>query len=189
MALGCTVVSTITVARLCRFTTPADIAALMLSSSSHSQPSSPWPATIIVSGGLLSLVRVTVQGQSLEGEPVQLERSSLALPVLAPSAWDALTDDELVTRRLVELAAADALTRMHAAAARNEWAAAMLQAMKGIAEGRSRERMMKEAMYSSGKLRSRLVAKDESLLFSVAEESLSVPAYLLRKSSQGKGDV
>ena len=132
--------------------------------------------------------------------------------MIAPGAWDALTDDELVTRRLVELAAAEALTRMRTAAARNdwsavdrllelvvrvqahrgishEWVAAMLQAMKGIAEGRSRERMMKEAMYSSGKLRSRLVAKDESLLFSVAEESLSVPAYLRRKPSQGKGDV
>jgi Ca-activated chloride channel family protein len=162
------------------------------------------PAT----GGLLSVLRVTVQGQSLEGEPVQLERSSLALPVLTPGAWDALPEDELVTRRLVELAAAEALTRMRTAAGRhdwaavdrlleeasrqfagNEWVAAMLQAMKGIAEGRSRERMMKEAMYSSGKLRSRLVAQDEDLQFSAAAESLSVPAYLRRKPSQGKGDV
>lgn len=159
-------------------------------------------------GGLLSALRVTVKGQSLEGESAQLERSSLALPVLVPGAWEALTDDELVTRRLVELAAAEALTRMRAAAGRhdwaavdrlleeasrqfagNEWVAAMLQAMKGIAEGRSRERMMKEAMYSSGKLRSRLVAQDEDLQFSAAAESLSVPAYLRRKPSQGKGDV
>lgn len=159
-------------------------------------------------GGMLSVVRVTVLGQSLEGEPVQLERSSLALPVIGPSAWEALTDDELVTRRLVELAAAEALTRMRAAAARNDWAAvdrlledasrqfagnewvaAMLQAMKGIAEGRSRERIMKEAMYSSGKLRSRLVAQDEDVQFCAAAESVSLPAYLRRKPSQGKGDM
>jgi Ca-activated chloride channel homolog len=159
-------------------------------------------------GNSLSVLRVTVQGQSLEGEPVQLERSGLALPVLAPAAWDALADDELVTRRLVELAAAEALTRMRAAAGRHDWAAvdrmledasrqfagnewvgAMLQAMKGIAESRSRERMMKEAMYSSGKLRSRLVAQDEEVQFCAASESQSVPAYLRRKPSQGKGDV
>ena len=159
-------------------------------------------------GGLLSVLRVTVQGQCLEGEPVQLERSSLALPVLTPGAWDALTDDELVTRRLVELAAAESLTRMRAAAGRqdwvavdrlleeasrqfagNAWVAAMLQAMKGIAEDRSQERMMKEAMYSSGKLRSRLVAQDEGVQFSASEAALSVPAYLRRNPSQGKGDV
>lgn len=128
--------------------------------------------------------------------------------MLTPGARDALTDDELVTRRLVELAAAEALTRIRAAAGRhdwaavdrqleeasrqfagNEWVAAMLQAMNGIAEGRSRERMMKEAMYSSGKLRSRLVAQDEGMQFCAAEDALSVPAYLRRKPSQGKGDV
>jgi Ca-activated chloride channel family protein len=159
-------------------------------------------------GSSLSVLRVTVQGQSLEGEPVQLERSGLALQVLAPAAWDALADDELVTRRLVELAAAEALTRMRAAAGRHDWAAvdrmledasrqfagnewvgAMLQAMKGIAESRSRDRMMKEAMYSSGKLRSRLVAQDEAVQFCAESESQSVPAYLRRKPSQGKGDV
>lgn len=47
---------------------------------------------------------------------------------------------------------------------------------------------MKEMMYSSSKLRSRLAAKDESIAFSVAE-SASVPAYLRRKPAQGKGDV
>ncbi|MBL8223037.1 MAG: hypothetical protein JNL62_27610, partial [Bryobacterales bacterium] len=41
----------------------------------------------------------------------------------------------------------------------NEWVGAMLEAMKSIADSRSRERMMKESMYSSGKLRSRLVAR------------------------------
>lgn len=158
-------------------------------------------------GGLLSVLRVTVQGQSLEGEPIRLERSSLALPVLTPGAWEALTDDELVTRRLVELAAAEALMGMRQAAAAsdwarvdallevasrqfagNEWVAAVLEAMRSIAAGRERERAMKEMMYSSSKLRSRLAAKDESVAFCDAEAS-SVPAYLRRKPAQGKGDV
>ena len=159
-------------------------------------------------GGLLPVLRVTVQGQSLEGEPVQLERHGLALPVLGAAGWQALADDDLVARRLAELAAAEALTQMRAAAGRhdwaavdgllerasrefadNDWVAAMLQAMRGIAADRSRERMMKEAMYSSGKLRSRLVAIDEDVRYSVASEARSMPAYLRRKPSQGKGDV
>lgn len=159
-------------------------------------------------GQLMSLLRVSVDGQSLDGDAVRLERAGLALPVLTPSAFDGLTDDELVSRRLVELAAADALALMRSAAgqgdwaevdrlledasrrfAGNEWVGAMLQAMKSIAESRSRERMMKESMYSSGKLRSRLVAKDEEIQFSMAEESIERPAYLRRKPAQGKGDV
>jgi len=159
-------------------------------------------------GQLMSLLRVSVEGQSLEGHAVQLERAGLALPMLTPSAFDGLTDDELVSRRLVELAAADALALMRTAAGRgdwatvdrmledasrqfagNDWVGAMLEAMKSIAESRSRERIMKESMYSSGKLRSRLVAKDEDIQFSVAMESIDKPAYLRRKPAQGKGDV
>ena len=159
-------------------------------------------------GQLLSVLRVSVDGQSLEGEAVTLERAGLALPVMSASAFDKLTDDELVSRRLVELSAADALSRMRTAAdhgdwaavdrlleeasrqfAGNEWVAAVLAAMKEIAESRSRERMMKESMYSASKLRSRLSAKDEDVSFSVASESIERPAYLRRKPSQGKGDV
>jgi Ca-activated chloride channel family protein len=159
-------------------------------------------------GQLQSVLRVSVEGRSLEGEAVTLERAGLALPVMSASAFEKLTDDELVSRRLVELAAADALSRMRGAAdhgdwaavdrlleeasrqfAGSEWVAAVLAAMKEIAESRSRERLMKESMYSSSKLRSRLSAKDEDVSFSVASESIERPAYLRRKPSQGKGDV
>jgi Ca-activated chloride channel homolog len=159
-------------------------------------------------GQMLSVLRVSVDGRSLEGEAVTLERAGLALPVMSASAFDKLTDDELVSRRLVELAAADALSRMRTAAERrdwaavdrllqeashqfagNEWVAAVLAAMKEIAESRSRERMMKESMYSASKFRNRLSSKDEDVSFSVASESIERPAYLRRKPSQGKGDV
>lgn len=159
-------------------------------------------------GQLLSVLRVSVEGRNLEGEPAALERVGLAVPVMSAPAFDKLTDDELVSRRLVELAAAEALSRMRAAAdqgdwvtvdrlleeasrqfAGNEWVAAVLAAMKDIAESRSRERMMKESMYSSAKLRSRLSARNESVSFLVAEGSIDVPTYLRRKPSQGKGDT
>jgi len=158
-------------------------------------------------GQLCTVLRVTVTGQSLEGDSVSLERSGLSLPVMASSAFGTLAEDELVTRRLVELAAAEALMSMRSAAATgdwalvdtlleaasqrfagNEWVAAVLEAMRSIAAGRERERAMKEMMYSSSKLRSRLAAKDESVVFRAAE-SASVPAYLRRKPAQGKGDV
>jgi Ca-activated chloride channel family protein len=154
-----------------------------------------------------TVLRVAVTGQSLEGDAVSLERSGLSLPVLSSSAFGNLMDDELVTRRLVELSAAEALMGMRSAAAAgdwarvealleaasrqfagNEWVAAVLEAMRSIAAGRERERAMKEMMYSSSKLRSRLAAKDESVAFCAAE-SASVPAYLRRKPAQGKGDV
>lgn len=167
------------------------------------------PATALPQiGQLHSVLRVLIEGSSLEGDAVRLERVGLALPVLSQSNFDALADDELVSRRLVELAAAEALSRMRTAAAQgdwvmvdrllaaashqfagNEWVAALMKSMTAIATSRSRERMMKESTYSTGKLRTRLVAKQEDVHFSVAEESCAQPAYLRRKPSQGKGDL
>jgi hypothetical protein len=67
----------------------------------------------------------------------------------------------------------------------NEWVAAVLDAMRSIADTRSRERMMKEAMYSSGKLRFRLAVKDEDVRLSV-DSGAAEPSYLRRKAAQGK---
>jgi hypothetical protein len=105
-------------------------------------------------GQLSTVLRVAVTGQSLEGDAVSLERTGLSLPVLTSSAFGNLADDEMVTRRLVELAAAEALMGMRSAAAAgdwtrvdaqleaasrqfagNEWVAAVLEAMRSIAAG------------------------------------------------------
>jgi len=156
-------------------------------------------------GSRMTLLRVSVSGQSLQGEAVALEKAGLALPVLSPSAFDALTDDELVQRRSAELAAGQFLTHMRSAAhahdwaavdsmladarkrfAGNEWVAGILEAMTALAQSRSRERMMKESMYSSAKLSSRLAAKDEIVSCVTAAHE---PAYLRRKREQGKGDL
>ena len=81
------------------------------------------PAGALPSAGqLCTVLRVAVVGQSLEGDAVSLERVGLSLPVMVSTAFDNLAEDELVTRRLVELAAAEALMGMRHAAAANDWA-------------------------------------------------------------------
>ena len=164
------------------------------------------PASALpLSGQRFSLLRVSVEGQSLEGEAVKLERAGLALPVLTTTAFDALVVDDLVSRRLVELAAADALSRARSAAERhdwavvdavlqdasrrfagNEWVAAILAAMAEIAKSNSRERILKESMYSSARLRNRLDTRSGSSAFPPAAPSVDLPAYLRRKPCQGK---
>jgi len=163
------------------------------------------PATALrPAGERMEVLRVLVSAYSPDGESVQLERAGLALSVMTPAAFETLPSDELVQRRLTELAAAEAMTRMREAAARgewdtvdrlledarrqfagNEWVAAMLEAMKAIADVRSRERLLKESTYSSGKLRFRLAAKDEDVHLCLDTESTG-PSYLRRKPAQGK---
>ena len=162
-------------------------------------------AALPAAGQWLSLLQVSMRGRTLDGEAVTLERTSLALRVLPPDAFSQLAEDDTVARRLVELAAADALTRMRQAAfdsdwvrvddllqratldfADNDWVAAVLDAMKAVANSRSRERMMKESMYSSAKMRSRLTSRDEDQGFSAAQGEAATPSYLRRKSAQGK---
>jgi Ca-activated chloride channel family protein len=156
-------------------------------------------------GDRLTVLRVSVNGLDLQGEPVTLERTGLALPVVTSAASASLAEDELVRRRCDEVAAAQVLTQMRTAAhahdwetvdkllsdaqkafAGNEWLASMLEAMVKLAESRSQERVMKEALYSSGKLNRRLASTDELHMSLVADAG---PAYLRRKREQGKGDV
>jgi Ca-activated chloride channel family protein len=165
-------------------------------------PASTLPAV----GAQHPVLRVSVQGLSAEGEPVTLERAGLALPVLSPAAFDALTDNEAVSRCLVELSAAEILSQTHEAVGRGDWervdrlleeasrqfaghgwVEAMLQSIREIAAARQRDLLSKEAMYASGKLRHRLMAKDEAEFVGVAAERDGKPRYLQRKPTQGQG--
>jgi len=92
--------------------------------------------------------------------------------------FDSEADFQAAVDRLLEEA-----TRRFAG---NEWVAAVLEAMKSIADTRERARMMKESMYSSGKLRSRLAARGEAVMFCLGAEA-QMPSYLRRKPEQGKG--
>ncbi len=71
----------------------------------------------------------------------------------------------------------------------NEWVANIIAAMTELARSRSRERMMKEAMYSSSKLRHRLAARDEASSVQFSVDGAEPPAYLRRKPLQGKKDL
>lgn len=159
-------------------------------------------------GPLCKVLSVSVTGQTLEGQSMQLDMAGLSVPVLPKAGFEALAEDELVARRLVELAAAEALMTMRIAAAEgnwaqvelqleqasrrfagNEWVTAVLEAMRSVAESRDRDRSMKAMYFSSSRFRSRLSDKAEGTDYSAAAESSSVPSYLRRKPSQGKGDV
>ncbi len=148
-------------------------------------------------------LRLKVMGESFDGEPFKIDGSRLVLPVLASEAWSQIEEDELVIRRSVEIDAGRALMNLRSLAAcgdwtgvdqlvihaqavfqGNAWVEEILKAMVDIAASRSRDRMMKEAMYSSSRLRSRLAAKREDEL---TKESEQDPAYLRRKSLQGRG--
>lgn len=156
-------------------------------------------------GERMTLLRVAITGQDLHGDSVALEKTGLALPVMSAAAFDALACDELAQRRGAEVEAGQALTKMRAAAqsgdwgevqrllvaaqerfAGNEWVAGMLNAMADVARSRSRERMMKEAMYSSSRLNTRLAAKDELNRRGNDDE---LAAYMRRKPLQGRKDL
>lgn len=156
-------------------------------------------------GRLLQVLRVQVRARDLQGEAVELERAGLALPVLAPGPWQALQEDELVGRRMAELAVAAAMDAMRAAAGEGDWArveellaearerfggnpwlAAILGAMQDLATHRQREKFSKEALYSSRKMGLRLSARDESPALDAAGDR--TPAFLRRKPAQGKAD-
>jgi hypothetical protein len=147
---------------------------------------------------------VEVTAQALEGEPVRLERTGLSLTVLPPAEFDLLPQDRLVLRRLAELQAAELLAQMSRAAGRgqwdqvdellqtaqqrfaeHEWLAGMLGAMKELALRRDDKRTMKEALYSSRQLRTRLSAKEELLR---REAEGASPSFLRRKDLQGRDD-
>ena len=139
------------------------------------------PASAVPRAGTDAVVlKVVINGLTLTGEPVRLEPMSLVLPSMPAATFDLLTEDELVVRRSLELAAADYLKQMRAAAsfghwdqveamlakAREElrgspWVIATLDSMRDLAAQKSQQRMMKEAMYSNRRLTTRLASKYE----------------------------
>lgn len=156
-------------------------------------------------GGVLSLLTVEVTGDRLDAGLTDVGPMSLQMPVLHPAEADTQPEDDLVRRRLTELAAAEVLTQMRGAAhlgrwdeadrmlgqalerfGGNDWVNDILQAMTVLARSRSRERVTKEAMYASAKLSSRLAAKEET---DVRFSQSGTPAFLRRKALQGKKDL
>ncbi len=149
------------------------------------------------------LLQVELTAVDLDGHPIAASDVQLKLPGLPPQSWEALLADELVERRRDELAAAALLTQARTAAQRGDWSEVkrllnqakatyganpwlkdILAVMERLAAQEDQAMFNKEALYSSRRMSSRLASKEESM----SVNDFEVPAFLRRKSAQGKGE-
>ncbi len=153
--------------------------------------------------GSVPLCTVRADGVALDGRPIALAGQSLALSALPPAAYSAVAENELVARRVAELAAGAILREARMASARGDWArvdallaeaqqrfannpwvAAVLEAIGRLAQSKDRERFMKEALYSSMKFSNRIAERDESAALGEAAK----PSFLRRKRAEGRSE-
>jgi Ca-activated chloride channel family protein len=147
---------------------------------------------------------VSVQAATQDSAPLFLMAALPALSVLNVEQIGAMPADELVARRVMELDAADALDAVRTAIeahdwtlaqrlvetaqsrfAGHEWAAAILSTMQRLIAQRDEQLASKEARYARHSIHGRLASLNEAS-FSDIDEAL-VPAFLRRKTEQGKG--
>ena len=163
------------------------------------------PAADPTEGKSLSLpITVSVQAAALDSTPLFLMLALPPLPVVDPAAWKAMPTDELVSRRVIELDAGDALDTVRAAIeadnweraqrlvddaairfAQHDWAAAVLATMRRLISERDKRVSSKEAAFAKRSMSGRLASRDEIRFCD--GDMLSVPAFLRRKTEQGKG--
>jgi Ca-activated chloride channel family protein len=152
---------------------------------------------------LSALCSFAVRYTTLDGEPRAIQPTSLALPALPVSAFNAVAEDELVVRRADELVAAHLQQKARAAARRrdwhgvdvafkraerisatNPWVAASMNELRELAAKKDEVSFAKEALFASRKMSTRLAASRESM----STQDAPSASYLRRKSSQGKAD-
>ena len=150
------------------------------------------------------LLAATVQGKALDGQMITAHAAMLSLPALEQTAYQSLPADEAMERRLQEVDFAKSsleLSRLvnagNVTAARtlvkdlekrfgqHPWLQAKLTRLRELAD-RDPEMMSKEARFSSRKMSKRLVANSE-VAFSVDETNSAMPAFLRKKSEEGRG--
>jgi len=164
------------------------------------------PASLIAAAtgdALLPLLSVGLRYSGIDGEPRAIQPIELKLPVLPASAFHAISEDELVVRRIGELEAAELqqkarlsamrgdwdavmllLRRAEKLGADNPWIAATLIELRKLADRRDDVMFAKESAFSSHRMASRLAARDESGDVNDAPAA----SYLRRKSNQGKAE-
>ena len=152
-------------------------------------------------------LHVTVRARDAQGAEHAFTASLDALPVVDAQAWAQLPSDGLVARRLTELQSArlqravrqavqqrdwaqaeQLLAQMRALAAEHPWIQGALQQLEQLLRRRDHARMEKELAYASFSMSRRVVEIDEAAEFSLVAESAK-PAYLRRKSLQGRGNA
>jgi len=158
----------------------------------------------LVASRTATLGTIALRYTGIDGEPRALQPEACTLPVLPASAFGAISEDELVLRRMGELDAAEIQLQARRAAmdgdwdtvmsllrkaeklgVDNPWIAAVAVELRKLAERRNQAMFSKASAYGSRCMQSRLAVRDESLHAGAAPP---VAAYLRRKSNQGKGD-
>ena len=159
-------------------------------------------ATELSDGQVAELFAASLIGVDIDGQSIKLEAPLLKLPVLNSQAYSAVAEDELVKRRLDEVMAAEYLQKARRAVQHGDWDTAdgllqeakvlfrtspwakdVLESMEKLAKKRDDAYFMKEAMFSTARMSSRLSSKSEDA--SVLSEADSI-SFLRRKTAQGK---
>lgn len=152
----------------------------------------------------VTLGSIALRYTGIDGEPRAIQPEAFALPVLPASAFGAISEDELVLRRVGELEAAEIQLKARRAAMNGEWdtvmrllrkaeklgvdnpwIAAVVVELRKLAERRDQALFSKASAYGSQRMHSRLAVRDENV---DAFDSPQAAPYLRRKSNQGKGD-
>jgi Ca-activated chloride channel family protein len=149
----------------------------------------------------VNLGTIALRYSGVDGEPRAIQPQPLSLPVLPAAAFGAISEDELVLRRMSELEAAELQLKARRAAMTgdwdtvmrvlrkaeklgvdNPWIAAVVVELRKLAERRDEALFSKASAYGSQRMHSRLAVRDEQ----PDAGSVSAPSYLRRKSHQGK---
>jgi Ca-activated chloride channel family protein len=150
------------------------------------------------------MLAASLQGTTLEGQSLTAHAPMLSLPVVDDAAAKALPADSAVHDRLQEVEFAQTsqalrvlvqrgdssgarklLKDLEARFAQHPWLQDKLQHLRKLAE-RDPEMMSKEVRFSAMRMSSRLSAKSEAR-YSADETDLAIPAFLRKKSQEGKG--
>jgi Ca-activated chloride channel family protein len=162
----------------------------------HISPSAP--------GTVRDLLAWAISGTDLQGQALTQSGPMLQLPALEQAAYVAMPADELVERRLLEVAFGKAsdelrvlaregnttatrrlLEQMEERFGHHPWLKAKLVQMRHLAE-EDMEMMVKEVSYSALRMSKRLASRSE-VKFGINETNAEMPAFLRRKDAEGRG--
>ncbi|MFM8442517.1 MAG: hypothetical protein ACKN9W_04130 [Methylococcus sp.] len=153
------------------------------------------------------LLSVTITARNLDGKAIRMAPAELSLPSLPAQAFQAISEDERVARRVGEVEASELQDEARQAARRgdwrqvrrllrevkerakdNPWLQGIADTLENLARREDTESFAKEARYSSRSLSSRVAALNEAAEYS-PEAELAAPVFLRRKREQGKKDA
>ena len=163
------------------------------------------PQSAFAGMGWRALLSASLHAECMEGAFVAADSPVLALDSLDAAAWQALPHDEMVAQRLLEvqfgesgakvrslleagdpIAAEKLLAQMEAGAATHPWLKDKVQRLKELA-ARDAVMAQKELSYSRMKMSSRLSSAEMAQYSEDETSRTDIPAFLRRKSAEGKG--